>query len=161
MDIAMKNAISHADLHTRDLRKGRFSEHGRTYLLTSVAHNRRPIFADWQIGRLLVEELRTTEQFGLVQSLAWVVMPDHLHWLVTLQSGDLPTLMRRIKGRSAIAINRALCSHGQIWQKGFHDHALRKDEDLHTVARYIVANPLRAGLVKKIGDYPLWDAIWL
>jgi hypothetical protein len=38
---------------------------------------------------------------------------------------------------------------------------LRKDEDLQTVARYIVANPLRAGLVEKIGDYPLWDAIWL
>jgi hypothetical protein len=33
--------------------------------------------------------------------------------------------------------------------------------DLQSVARYIVANPLRAGLVKHLGDYPLWDAIWL
>lgn len=149
------------DQHTRALRKGRFSEHGRTYLITTVIQSRRPIFSDWRIGRLLVEELRTTEKSGLVQSLAWVVMPNHLHWLVTLQSGDLPALMRRIKGHSAISINRALRSHGQIWQKGFHDHALRKDEDLQTVARYIVANPLRAGVVEKIGDYPLWDAIWL
>lgn len=157
----MNDTISHADQHTRDLRKGRFSELGRTYLITTVVHNRCPIFAEWQIGRLLVAELRATEKFGLVQSLAWVVMPDHLHWLVTLQSGNLPALMQRIKGHSAISINRALCSQGQLWQKGFHDHALRKDEDLQTVARYIVANPLRAGLVEKIGDYPLWDAIWL
>jgi REP element-mobilizing transposase RayT len=69
--------------------------------------------------------------------------------------------MQGIKGRSAISINRALGSHGQLWQKSFHDHALRKEEDLLAIARYIVANPLRAGLVKKIGDYPLWDAIWL
>ncbi|HXU93409.1 MAG TPA: transposase [Gallionella sp.] len=157
----MKNATSHVDLHARNLRKGRFSKHGRPYLITSVAHSRRPIFSDWQIGRLLVEELRTTEKSGLVQSLAWVVMPDYLHWLLILQSGDLPALMRRIKGCSAISINRALCSQGQVWQKGFHDHALRKDEDLQTVARYLVANPLRAGLVERIGDYSLWDAVWL
>lgn len=157
----MKDETSPADRHARDLRKGRFSETGRTYLITTVVQHRRPIFADWQIGRLLIDELRALEKNGVVQSLAWVVMPDHLHWLVTLQSGDLPTLMRRVKGHSAISINRALCSQGQLWQKGFHDHALREDEDLQTIARYIVANPLRAGLVEKIGDYPLWDAIWL
>ncbi len=48
-----------------------------------------------------------------------------------------------------------------LWQKGFHDRALRREEDLVTVARYVVANPLRAGLVEKLGDYPLWDAIWV
>ena len=42
-----------------------------------------------------------------------------------------------------------------------HDRALRRDEDLLAVARYIVANPLRAGLVRRVGDYPLWDAVWL
>jgi putative transposase len=157
----MKGTTSHRDQHTCDLRKGRFSEHGRTYLITTVVQNRRTIFADWTIGRLLVSELRSAEESDLVQSLAWVVMPDHLHWLGTLQSGNLPALMQRVKGHSAISINRALCSQGQIWQKGFHDHALRNEEDLQTVARYVVANPLRAGLVERIGDYPLWDAIWL
>jgi putative transposase len=146
--------------HARDLRKGRYSEPGYTYLLTAIIHNRRPVFAEWQIGRLLVAEMRAAEACGLVQTLAWVVMPDHLHWLVTLQSGELPALMQGIKGRSAITINRALGIRGQLWQKGFHDHALRQDEDLQAAARYIVANPLRAGLVKQIGDYPLWDAIW-
>ena len=35
------------------------------------------------------------------------------------------------------------------------------DEDLVAVARYIVANPVRAGLVKNVRDYPHWDAVWL
>jgi REP element-mobilizing transposase RayT len=147
--------------HGRDLRKGRYSDFGHTYLLTTIINHRRPVFAKWQIGRLLVSELRAADDAGLTQSLAWVVMPDHLHWLVTLQAGELSSLMQGIKGRSAISINRALGMHGQLWQKGFHDHALRKEDDLQTTARYIVANPLRAGLVEKIGDYPLWDAIWL
>ena len=88
-------------------------------------------------------------------------MPDHLHWLVTLQTGSISKLMQRIKGQSAISINHALGIHGQLWQKGFHDRAIRKEEDLQAIARYVVANPLRAGLVDRIGDYPLWDAIWL
>ena len=147
--------------HTRDLRKGRFSESGQAYLLTAVTHKRRPIFSDWPIGRLLVEELRAAEKAGYVQSQAWVVMPDHLHWLVTLQTGNISKLMQRIKGHSAISINRLLGSQGQLWQKGFHDRAIRKEEDLQAIARYVIANPLRAGLVNKIGDYPLWDAIWV
>jgi len=48
-----------------------------------------------------------------------------------------------------------------VWQDGFHDHALRREEDLKEVARYIIANPVRAGLVTRVGDYPLWDACWL
>jgi hypothetical protein len=44
---------------------------------------------------------------------------------------------------------------------GFHDHALHRDEDLKNLGLYVVANPLRAGLVKSLGDYPHWDAIWL
>ncbi|MNN82247.1 hypothetical protein D3C81_1991650 [compost metagenome] len=50
---------------------------------------------------------------------------------------------------------------GSLWQQGYHDRALRRDEDLVKLARYVVANPLRAGLVEKLGDYPLWDAIWV
>ena len=45
--------------------------------------------------------------------------------------------------------------------RGLHDHAVRSDEDFRALARYVVANPLRAGLVSQIGDYPLWDAAWL
>ena len=49
----------------------------------------------------------------------------------------------------------------RISQAGYYDHALRQEEDMQKIARYIVANPIRAGLVNKVGDYPHWDAIWL
>jgi len=138
------------------LRKGRVSESGRIYLLTAVTCQRQPVFADWRVGRLLVEQLRSAEAAAMVTSMAWVVMPDHLHWLVELQRGSLAGLMCRVKSRSSRSIER-----GRLWQRGYYDRALRRDEDLKDAARYIVMNPLRAGLVKRVGDYPLWDAIWV
>jgi len=81
--------------HNRDLRKHRFSEPNRIYQLTTVTLNRQPIFQDWRIGRLLVTELKRAEQQNLVKSLAWVVMPDHLHWLIELKKSSLPTLMQQ------------------------------------------------------------------
>ncbi|MDT3312904.1 transposase [Pseudomonas sp. rhizo66] len=143
------------------LRKGRYSEAGRIYLLTAVVHERQSVFSDWRLGRLLVEQMRAANDEGMVQSLAWVVMPDHLHWLIELKHCSLAALMCRVKSRSCRSINLKRGSQGGIWQRGYYDRALRRDEDLKAAARYIVMNPLRAGLVGRVGDYPLWDAIWL
>jgi REP element-mobilizing transposase RayT len=147
--------------HTHRLRSGRFSESGRIYLLTAVTHLRQPLFQDWSNGRLVVNEFRKAQEDGAADSLAWVVMPDHFHWLVELHNGDLSKLMQTTKSRCARAINKARSLHAPVWQKGYFDRALRREEDLKAMARYIVANPLRAGLVTRIGNYPLWDAIWL
>lgn len=147
--------------HAGALRRGRYSETGRVYLLTAVLHGREALLQDFVLGRLLVAELREAHEVGLVHSLAWVVMPDHLHWLVQLERTSLDELMRRIKGRSARRINQRLSRTGPLWQHGFHDRALRQEEDLRAVARYAIANPVRAGLVKRVADYPLWDAVWL
>ena len=143
------------------LRLGRHSEQGRAYLITIVVHNRRPLFADWRVGRLVVAELKHAHEQGWVDSMAWVVMPDHLHWLFQLKEGTLARTIGSTKSRSALAINRATNNQGALWQSGYHDRAVRDGEDLRNIARYIVANPLRAGLVNNIGDYPLWDASWL
>jgi len=89
-------------------------------------------------------------------------MPDHLHWLLRLTSGDLSALLGRFKANSGKALNRLRSTPGQrIWQPGYHDHALRAEEDIVSTARYIIANPLRAALVEHVGDYPHWDAIWV
>jgi REP element-mobilizing transposase RayT len=143
------------------LRTGRYSEPGRIYLLTAVTRERQPIFNDWRMGRLVVNEFRRADQEGDATSMAWVVMPDHIHWLVELHNGDLPKLMQTTKSLSARHINQARSHSAPVWQKGYFDRALRREEDLKAMARYIIANPLRAGLVDQIGDYPLWDAIWL
>ena len=147
--------------HAHRLRTGRYSETGQIYLLTAALLHREPLLRDFDNGRLAVRAFRTAEEEGLVTSLAWVVMPDHFHWLVELQNTQLPTLMARTKSRIAVLLNRSLGRQGPVWQHGYHDRAIRKEEDLQTVARYIIANPLRAGLVAKVGDYPLWDAVWV
>ena len=103
----------------------------------------------------MVKILERDESQGFTKTLAFMVMPDHVHWLVTLESGEIANAVKRVKSIFSQQTQQT------IWNVGFYDHAIRTDEDLACIARYIVANPLRAGLVKKIGDYPHWDAIWL
>ena len=89
-------------------------------------------------------------------------MPDHVHWLVQLRDEtSLSKVVQTTKSATARRLNRHLKRRGKIWQYGFHDHAIRKEEEIKDVARYIVANPLRAGLVSNVRDYPFWDAIWI
>jgi putative transposase len=90
-----------------------------------------------------------------------VVMPDHFHWLMKLQHGSLAGIVQRVKSKTAISVNRLTGKQGRLWQSGYHDAAARHEDDLIHFARYIVANPLRAGLASRVGDYPLWDATWL
>jgi putative transposase len=49
---------------------------------------------------------------------------------------------------------------GTVWDVGFHDRAVRQDDDLVDMARYLVLNPVRAGLVRRVRDYPYWGAVW-
>ncbi|MDR6928093.1 REP-associated tyrosine transposase [Pseudomonas sp. BE134] len=143
------------------LRIGRYTESNRIYLLTTNTHDRKPIFKDFTLGRAVVYQFRCAQNQGTAKSLAWVVMPDHFHWLVELQQGSLADLMQKTKSMSTKTVNQFTGRKVTLWQKGFHDRALRREEDLVKVARYVVANPLRSGLVEKLGDYPLWDAIWV
>ncbi|MDD5036975.1 MAG: transposase [Methylococcaceae bacterium] len=146
--------------HSCDLRKGRVSEAHRAYLITSVCAGRKPWFADSYLGRLLVRVFMGVRPDA--ETLAFVVMPDHFHWLMQLGGErDLSDVVQAVKSVSSHRINQHLGRKGFIWQEGCHDHALRSDEDLPQLARYVVANPLRAGLVSRLGDYPLWDAIGL
>jgi len=143
------------------LRRGRYCEPDRLYLLTTVTHERSAFFRNFHNARLVVRHLRQSDQEQACRSLAWVVMPDHLHWLIELKAVTLGTLMRRFKSRSSHALRKAGVQGGRIWQPGYQDRALRREEDVRRVARYIIANPLRAGLVTSVGDYPHWDAVWL
>ena len=99
---------------------------------------------------------------GYVESLAFVVMPDHFHWLFSLSdSRSLSECIKNVKAFSARRVNDLLGFRRKVWQTGYYERAIRKEEDLEGVARYIVANPLRAGIVSSVRDYALWDAKWL
>jgi REP element-mobilizing transposase RayT len=144
-----------------DLTKGRYSAAGITYHVTTVTAGRLGIFRDFALASVVARELHGLPGTGSCDVLAWVLMPDHLHAMVTLESGCLDSVVRRLKGRSARAINSIRGTTQALWQSGFHDHALRREEDLIAVARYMVANPLRAGITKHLADYPFWNARWL
>jgi len=77
------------------------------------------------------------------------------------EEAELSKVIKLLKGKSARAINQRLQHAGPLWQKEYYDRAIRKNDDIKQVARYIVANPLRSGIVNHIGDYSHWDAIWL
>ena len=143
------------------LRRARYSEPGRLYMLTTATHQRRPLFQDFHLARMIIQNLRHAEEKNHCRSLAWVVMPDHVHWLLELREVTLSVLMQRVKSRSSHALRKAGIKVSPVWQAGYHDRALRQDEDVLRVARYIIANPVRAGLVARIGDYPHWDAVWV
>jgi REP element-mobilizing transposase RayT len=91
--------------------------------------------------------------------IAYCIMPDHVHALI--QGGSKPrglsSWVRRFKGVSQRAL-WTLGVEGKVWQRGFYDHILRAYEDMEDIARYILANPVRAGLVVHSTDYP-WSGL--
>ncbi|MBU2869192.1 transposase [Colwellia sp. E2M01] len=139
----------------KQLRKGRNSCIGFTYHITFTTHNRQPVFSDLYTARLLISIMHSDGISSKCDTLSFVIMPDHIHWLLELKEGEVSSLIQRVK--SLFTKKHGRC----IWQNGFYDHGIRSDEALIDVARYIVANPLRAGLVKNIKDYPYWDSSWL
>ena len=145
-----------------NLLKGRYSAANQVYHVTSCTKGRKPLFLEFSVARLLIEEITWAKTDGYVDNLAWVLMPDHLHWLFTLNDkAELSVILKQVKARSSQKINSYHGTSGSIWQRGFYDQAIRHEEDIIKTARYIVANPLRADIVDNIGDYPFWDAKWL
>lgn len=77
-----------------NLTKGRVSESGRAYSLTMVTEDRIPHFYDFELARFLINRMRVLHDSGQLESLAWVLMPDHLHWLIVIKETDLSEVMR-------------------------------------------------------------------
>jgi REP element-mobilizing transposase RayT len=145
-----------------ELQKGRVSEAYRIYFITTVTHQRDQFFSNLQTSRIVIRTMKDLDKSGYVQSLSWVLMPDHLHWMFQLSDkSSLAVVIKRLKAISAHSVNKSLAREGQIWQRSYYDRCIRQEEDLKQISRYIIANPLRAGLVDDIGMYPHWDAVWL
>ena len=92
-----------------------------------------------------------------------VVMPDHVHLLITpLRDGSgwpyaLPAILKLIKGASARSINKLLGTFGPVWQEESFDHVLRSEESFTQKLEYIRQNPVRSGLVQIPEEYRwLW-----
>ena len=146
----------------RALRRGRSSLPNQVYHLTVATADRAPIFADHRAAWAVCRRFEDRRLLVGARMLAWVLMPDHSHWLLQLgESKSLQKTVESLKSSTARDANAALARRGPLWARAYHDRALRCDEDMLAIARYIIANPLRAGLVQRIGDYPSWNATYL
>ena len=148
----------------RSLRTGRVSLPSHVYHVTTRTLPGTAPFRDGCTALVACESMVAAAARTDARLLCWVLMPDHAHWLIEIgQLDSLSTVVARLKSASAGACNlrKSWAVGNKIWQTGFFDRAIRSDEDIVQVARYIVANPLRAGLARRIGDYAWWDSIWL
>jgi putative transposase len=132
------------------------SYHGfAAYFVTSVTLGRAKAFSDLDFGQLAERELiaaAAREQFAVS---AYCLMPDHVHLLLhaTGEQSDLRRLVSSWKQRTGYAWS---CRQpGRLWQHGYWERVLRDEEDLVSIARYVIENPVRAGLVKAPADYKL------
>ena len=145
----------------RQLRRGRHSIPGGLYLLTTVTIGRQRIFLDRHLAGVVSSLSAAANTWSPGRCLGWVLMPDHWHGVIELGHGTtLAATMQRFKGTTAHALNSSCQRRGAVWQQGFHDRALRQDEGIAATLRYIIANPVRAGLVEHPLNYPYWDTIY-
>jgi putative transposase len=124
------------------------------YFVTICVRNRASVFVnDGAIACVLLQLQHTSVGCGFAV-IAYCFMPDHLHLLIEGATGaaDFREFMRLFKQRSSFQWKRS-CG-GDLWQRGYYDHVLREDEDIIGVARYVLANPVRAGLVEDPTTYP-------
>jgi REP element-mobilizing transposase RayT len=128
------------------------------YLVTFVTKNRRRLFDDPEQAMAFCRACADRRSWSDARLLARVLMPDHWHGLIGLgERESLSRVVQRLKASTAKAVD----APAPVWQAGFHDRAIRGERSLLAAARYLVANPLRAGRVDSIGLWPWWDAVWL
>ena len=124
------------------------------YFLTTCTYRRRTTFRDHTVASQTIALFRTTSQAEGFSLLAYCLMPDHAHVLVEglSDSSDFKRFAKLTKQRSGAAY--ALKADGPLWQKGNYERVLREGEDAKEIARYIIVNPVRAGLVQSADEYP-------
>jgi REP element-mobilizing transposase RayT len=127
-----------------------YAQPGAVALLTACCTSRRTVFADPDHAEAVTAELGRLHG-DTWRILGFCVMPDHIHLLVLNINGSLVDLVRLLKGRIAKQLRGDVA--GPVWQRSFHDHLLRRNEDINRTLQYMFENPVRAGLVDQWTDY--------
>ena len=97
---------------------------------------------------------------GPLHVRAYVVMPNHVHLLITPQV-EVPTLLRSLKSITAKRANQILGLTGRaFWQEESYDHLVRDGKEFERIRGYIEENPVWAGLVAEAGEYR-WSSAYV
>jgi REP element-mobilizing transposase RayT len=110
-----------------------------------------------EIAQVVIDAVRDGEaQFHRYDLHAYVVMPNHVHLLVTPHVNAMHWL-GPLKGFTAHQANRVLARHAPFWQDESYDHLVRNGEEFRRTLRYIENNPVKAGLVQSPELFP-WSS---
>jgi putative transposase len=110
-----------------------------------------------EIATLVIEALFRGENLGHYRVGPFVVMANHVH-LLLLPSISPSVFLKALKGATAREANRLLHRTGEpFWQRESYDHWVRDDAEWGKIAGYIERNPVKAGLVSRVEDYP-WSS---
>jgi len=114
----------------------------------------RSLFQVDRNAELLIDVLRTLVAEKAFRLDDFVIMPDHLHLLVTIDEGmTIEKAMQLVKGRFSYRLSRELGSKGEVWQRGFSEVQVMDRDSFLKHRAYIAANPIKAGLVRDDEDY--------
>jgi len=114
---------------------------------------RQPAIADMVMSAIREGHSRFN-RYGLH---AFVIMPNHVHLLVT-PAGPLRDWLAPLKGFTGIQANRLLCRTGErFWQEESFDRLIRNEREFEKTRAYIEANPVQAALVTRPEDWP-WSS---
>jgi putative transposase len=130
------------------------------FSFTICTHKRRTHFINRLWTNTILGSLNTGPINKETDRYAWCLMPDHLHLLISPSEGNLIQTIGRWKSFTGHLL-RKIGLNEPCWQRGFFDHALRKEEDIQRAADYIVNNPVRKGLVDNWRDYPYSWHKWM
>jgi putative transposase len=133
-----------------------FDYQGRySYFLTFVTHERAPVFAVAASVELVLTQVTRASREKQFELLVYCFMPDHVHLIVSglADGSNLKTFTKLAKQYSGYYYARG---HRQqrLWQHGSNDHIVRDEVDLLERLRYVVNNPVTAGLVERAEEYP-------
>jgi putative transposase len=99
-----------------------------------------------------METLQCYRIQGLYKLHAFVVMPNHIHLLMT--TDDLPKAMKHVRG----GFSHSFVSTLEVWQPGYTDRQILSEKEFLDARDYIIQNPVRARLVANAQDYPYSSA---
>jgi putative transposase len=125
----------------------------QTYFVSTSADQKRFLFQSEAIANLFVETLysyRKQKKFPLHE---FVLMPNHLHLMLTPTAITLERAMQFIKGGYSHRVNVELGKKFGVWQRGFTDRRVRNRAEYDGFREYIHLNPVKAGLVSRPEDF--------
>jgi putative transposase len=128
---------------------------GSSYFVTTKCAQNHSVFQVPGNAQILIDILFKYRDRHIYQLHEFVVMPDHLHILLTpSHTTSLEKCIQFIKGASSHEIHKQRSQRLEIWQKSFHDWTVRDQDDWCEKALYIRMNPVRAKLVDRPEDFP-------